>query len=113
MQNGESKRLPERWDIWLAKVYFDGTDEFKYRPVLVIKPEVCYVLSLGITSHLPRDCWGEYVIQYWEESGLTKPSTIRCSKIVELEYDDFEKYLGRLHPSDLYNLQNMLSKGRR
>ena len=58
MQNGESKRLPERWDIWLAKVYFDDTDEFKYRPVLVIEPEVCYVLSLGITSHLPRDCWG-------------------------------------------------------
>lgn len=103
--------MPERWEVWLAKVAFeDDPSQTKTRPVLVISETECYILSLKITSHDPRPNYqGEYQIQRLEESGLNRPSTIRTSKRLRLVQSDFVKKLGRLHFVDIIEVRKILS----
>lgn len=98
------------WDIWWANVAFeDDPTKAKERPVLVSSKKECYVLSMKITSHEPReDFEGEYPVKYWAESGLTKPSTIRFTKRLRLSEQDMISKIGRLHPTDIMNLQRMM-----
>ena len=94
-----------RWDIWIAKVEFEGGTGSKIRPVLIIDGTRCYVLSLKITSHVPRSQFsGEYQIIEWKEAGLMKPSTIRISKQLNLPADSFVKRIGRLTELDRLNV---------
>ena len=75
------------------------------RPVLIIDGTRCYVLSLKITSHVPRSQFpGEYQIIEWKEAGLMKPSTIRISKQLNLPADSFVKRIGRLTELDRLNV---------
>ena len=86
-----------RWDIWIARVEFEEEPGFKIRPVLIIDGTRCYVLSLKITPHPPREEYaGEYRIVQWREAGLLKPSTIRISKQINLPAESFIKRIGRL-----------------
>lgn len=102
---------PCKWEIWLARVKFeDDLAQVKNRPVLVVAPGQQYILSLKITSHPPRANFSdEYAILKWAEAGLWKESTIRCSKRLNLVESDFIHKLGRLHPIDILNIQNILS----
>ena len=94
-----------RWDIWIAKVEFEEGTGSKIRPVLIIDGTRCYVLSLKITSHVPRSQFlGEYQIIEWKEAGLMKPSTIRISKQLNLPTDSFVKRIGRLTELDRLNV---------
>lgn len=106
------KNTPCKWEIWLAKVKFeDDLKQVKNRPVLVVAPGVQYILSLKITSHEPRSEFaGEYAIIKWPEAGLRKESTIRCGKRLNLVESDFVHKLGRLHPVDIINVQNILNE---
>lgn len=94
-----------RWDIWVARVEFEEGTGSKIRPVLIIDGTRCYVLSLKITSHIPRSQFpGEYQIIEWKEAGLLKPSTIRISKQLNLPAESFVKKIGRLTELDRFNV---------
>ncbi|EDP10937.1 type II toxin-antitoxin system PemK/MazF family toxin [Amedibacillus dolichus] len=101
---------PSSWEIWDAKVAFeDDPHTLKRRPVLVISPKDIFILSLKITSHEPRKMYpGEYQIKKWREAGLNKPSTVRCSKRLNLIESDFIKKRGKLQVIDMIEVRNIL-----
>ena len=98
------------WDIWYADVKFEDNDEVKERPVIIIRPDEVYVLSVPITSTPERDVWGEYDITMWASAGLDHPSTARLSKIVHLKRRAFSRRIGRLAAYDVINIQKKLEQ---
>jgi mRNA interferase MazF len=97
---------PNKWEIWLAHVMFEDGTALKKRPVLVISPELAYIISLKITTHSPREEFeGEYQIIKWREAGLKKQSTVRVSKILKMTANDFIHKIGILSPNDAYEVQ--------
>ncbi|MBQ0101085.1 MAG: PemK family transcriptional regulator [Lachnospiraceae bacterium] len=103
--------MPDKWEIWNAKVKFeDDPNTVKERPVLVIDKSNCFLISLKITSHEPREqCYGEYQIIKWQEAGLSEESTIRCTKRLMLVETDFLNHRGTLQPIDISNIRALLS----
>lgn len=104
-----------RWEVWLAKVVFeDQPDIVKIRPVVIIdteKYEGVYVLSYKVTGQPPRDnCFGEYVLQKWQECGLDCPSTVRLSKKLLVPEGDFVRRLGKLDKTDIFAIREVLRR---
>lgn len=98
-----------KWEIWLADVKFEDSDEVKQRPVVIVEENVAFILALKVTSHKPREKFrGEYSIKFWSEAGLHKESTVRISQKLHLEKKDLSRRLGRLHPSDIIQIQTFL-----
>ena len=103
------KHVLARWDLWWADVAYEDVPVSEKRPVLIYSPETAYIISFKITSHSPRqDCWGEYPIKLWKEAGLTRPSTIRCSKKLCLTELDIDEKIGELHPVDIKEVWKIL-----
>jgi hypothetical protein len=99
-----------KWEIWLARVKFEDSNEIKERPVLITGTGQAIILALKITTHEPRDYYyGEYSVKHWQESGLREPSTIRSSKRLSLIDTDLVHKIGRLHPFDVIKVQEILS----
>ena len=72
---------PNKWEIWLAQVMFEEGTGLKNRPILVVSPEVAYIISLKITTHPPGSwCDGVYQIKNWTDAGIKKGSTNRIYK---------------------------------
>lgn len=93
------------WDIWLAKVEFEDVQDIKIRPVVVIKEDIVYVLSIKLTTHEPRYSFsGEYRLQFWKESGLKCQTTARLTKTLRIDKNNFIKKIGRLHPTDRFEI---------
>lgn len=99
---------PQLYDVWqLPFEYEDQPGVFKNRPVIVgsideTTVEV-FIVSVKVTSHPPRRNWpGEVPLQDWQEAGLTKPSTARCSQVARLPKSLFHgrRYYGRLSERD-------------
>lgn len=87
--------LPAKWEVWLVNMPFEEGVGSKIRPALVIDPQRNYIVFGKMTSHAPRDNFQyEYQIVDWEGAGLTCPTTLRLSKLVELERSDFIKRFG-------------------
>lgn len=101
-----------RWDVWFASVRFEDSDEVKARPVVITDHGEVYVLALKVTSHAPRDAWGEYALVYWREAGLSKPSTVRISKRLRLEPRDMIRKVGTLHPMDIMSIVEIIREQR-
>lgn len=98
------------WEIWIARVKFEDSDEIKNRPVLILENGQAFILALKITSHCPREyCSGEYKVTNWEKSGLDRQSTVRCSKRLRLIESDLVHRIGRLHPYDIMMLQELVA----
>ena len=100
------------WEIWLAKVSFeDNPNVIKNRPVLILQNNTAIFISAKIKSHAPRnDFPGEYKIIEWETAGLKKESTIRLSKLLPLQKQDFIHKLGKLQALDQFNVQRLLKQ---
>ena len=98
-------------DIIEAFVYYEDNPLIgKIRPVLVISPEEIFVLSLKMTSHPPRYSYpGEYSVIKWKEAGLSKPTTVRASKILKIRYEDIIRIRGRLDESDMFQIRVILN----
>ena len=88
------------WEIWWAYFSYEDGPIRKRRPVLVVDPQTVFVLSFIITSHGARNQYGEYELIHWRTSGLDRPSTVRLTQLQQLEYADFIKKIGDLHPED-------------
>ena len=98
------------WEVWFAAVRCEDSPQTKNRPVVVTSSGEIYVLALKVTSHAPRKEWGEYALQKWQAAGLQKPSTVRIGKRLQLQYRDMIHKIGRLHPLDIINIENMLEE---
>ena len=61
--------------------------------------KLTFIISVKVTSHPPRPAFLEEVpLLDWQEAGLTKPSTARCSHVARLP-KGFFRY-GRLSDRD-------------
>lgn len=99
------------WDVWWADVRFeDQPTETKVRPVVILSSGELFVVAIKVTSHVPRDQWGEYALIRWKEAGLPKPSTLRLQKRLRLQRADLRARIGALHPSDIFAIERLLSK---
>ncbi len=67
-----------------------------------------FILALKVTSHPPRDEWGEYKLAEWQYAGLKKESTVRISKQLRLKESDLVHRIGALHQSDIMNIQRIM-----
>ena len=97
------------WDIWLAHVRFENSPGAKNRPVLITSSGSVFVLAFMLTSHTPRDAWGEYFITEWRYAGLSKSTTIRISKQFHLEPHDMIHRIGTLHASDRMGVRQIIA----
>lgn len=100
------------WEVWFAAVRFEDSPQIKNRPVVVTSSGDIYVMALKVTSHIPRNVWGEYALQYWQTAGLSKPSTVRVGKRLRLQQSDMIHRIGKLHPMDILNIQRIIAGNR-
>ena len=100
------------WEVWFAAVRFEDSPQIKNRPVVVTSTGNIYVIALKVTSHNPRNEWGEYALQQWQSAGLDKPSTVRIGKRLRLQQSDLVYKIGKLHPQDILNIQRILAGAR-
>lgn len=85
----------ERYEIWQAKVKFEESDEVKERPVLIWNNQV-FLVAYKMTGTNRGDDRDEYRIKYWQEAGLSKPTSIRLRKVLRLTKDDLLYKIGEL-----------------
>jgi hypothetical protein len=90
----------ERWDIWLASVKFDDSEEEKTRPVIILGDNTALVLALYVTSASPRPGYNDYPLADWESAGLKKRSTVRLDFRLQLDSSKIIKRLGRVSDRD-------------
>jgi len=97
------------WDVWYAAVRFEDSEQVKSRPVVVTSSGIAFILAFKVTSHMPRNEWGEYALIEWQYAGLRKPSTVRIGKPLQLATSDMTRRLGSLHPLDVVNIQKIVA----
>lgn len=100
------------WEVWYAAVRFEDSPQIKNRLVVVTSSGAVYVMALKVTSHVPRNEWGEYALQHWQAAGLNKPSTVRIGKRLRLQQSDMVHRIGKLHPLDILNIQRIIAGNR-
>lgn len=86
--------------------YEDCPGTYKERPVVVAAVDnACALVVLAkVTGHGPRPEYpGEVRLRDWREAGLSKQSTVRCSKTIEVDLMDVEDALlvGELSEFDM------------
>lgn len=85
---------PRPYEIWrIAFVYEDQPDITKERPVIVavVDYQLDRALVVKVTGHGPRPEFpGEVKIHDWQDAGLSKPSTARCSKTMTVPLQAFQ-----------------------
>lgn len=98
------------WDVWLANVQFEDSPETKPRPVVITETGESFILALKVTSHEPRDMWGEYQLIEWQAAGLQRQSTVRISKRLKLPETAMAHRIGTLHPVDVVAIRSIMTK---
>lgn len=107
-------RLPAQGDVWrIDFVYEDDPSLSKKRPVVVaiIEEGQSSAIVVKITGHGPRPEFpGEVRIGDWADAGLSKPSTVRCSKslVIDLAVFTDAEYYGHLSQEDEIAVANGL-----
>ena len=96
------------WDVWLANVRFEDTPETKKRPVVITETGESFILALKVTSHEPRNMWGEYRLIEWRAAGLQRQSTVRISKRLKLPESAMVHRIGTLHAADVVAIRSIM-----
>lgn len=99
----------KQWDIWLADVRFEDTQEHKKRPVLIYNDVLYAVISYKMTSTDRGDNQKEYQIREWKAAGLENPTSVRLEKVLRLEAGDMICKIGRLTPRDILQIEYRLA----
>ena len=112
MMIGANTMQIKPWEVWFASVRFEDSPDVKARPVVVTSSGAVYVCALKVTSHKPRNRWGEYQLKQWQYAGLKYESTVRVEKQIRLERRDMIHRLGTLHPIDILGIQDVIASKR-
>lgn len=97
------------WEVWYAAVRFEDSAVVKDRPVVITSDGEAFVLALKVTSTAPREgYYGEYALKEWAHAGLKHQSTVRVSKKLQLPQSSMRRRIGKLHPSDVLAIQNLI-----
>ena len=106
--NGNGMNNYKIWDILKAKIYYQDTNKYKIRPIILLDGINGIYLTLKITSNIKRNGLEEYQIIDWQNAGLTKPSNIRLSKLILLPQDYIIEKYGILQLNDRIKMVKQL-----
>ena len=102
---------PNKWEIWMVNMPFDEGIGSKVRPALVIDSTGICILVGKMISHAPRREFPyEYPMIDWAGAGLQCPTTIRLSKITQLDKSRFLKRIGVIQTADQMRVREILTK---
>lgn len=99
----------KKYDICLAKVYFDDSNEYKERPILILNNTAVLISAYKITSQ-GKTGDIQSPIKQWKEAGLKKESYIVYDKALRLNQTMLIKKIGRLQIADIYALESKLAR---
>lgn len=89
------------FDIYLAKVKFEESDEYKNRPVIYLSQDKFLLAAVYISSTEGKTLIeGDVELKEWKDEGLSEPSFARTTRILELNQSDIIKRLGSLKVND-------------
>lgn len=100
----------KKWDIWMARVKFEDSDESKERPVLIMNNTAYMLFGFKMTGTDRGDHFPEHRIKQWEKAGLTKETSVRLDKALRLDPSTLTSYVGRLEIEDIFQIEQKLSK---
>ncbi len=99
-------RTPKPGDVWRLEFAFeDDPSKAKRRPVVVaiVEEAADRAIVVKVTGHGPRKEFpGEIRLRDWKSAGLSKASTVRCSKYLSVGLEAFERaqFYGSLSIAD-------------
>ncbi|MBN2143805.1 MAG: type II toxin-antitoxin system PemK/MazF family toxin [Candidatus Aureabacteria bacterium] len=101
-------------DVVLVGFVFSEQTGKKQRPAAVISCESYNksrqeIIIAGITSNIHRKLKGEIHIRHWKEANLLYPSVI-SGVIQTIKREMVVRRFGELHPDDLKNYQQTVSR---
>ena len=100
----------KKFDVLSAKIYFEGSKKYKYRPILFIYSKGNVIFARKMTSKPPRNSYpGEYQLKDWKQAGLDKPTVVRMSKYVVVNKNEIKSVVGHLSDEDIENIKNLLN----
>ena len=96
-------------EVWFAEFSFaEAATQWKERPVIVldVDEEFCRVLSMKITSSVPRS---EFEIELfdWNKIPLHHKSTAVASAVKNISKSKFRRKIGRLSDDDWDNVTDL------
>ena len=99
----------DKYEIWQAQVKFEDIDEMKNRPVLILVQIGDQITAYKATGTDRGDSEVEYKLRNWREAGLTKPTSIRITKMLKLSESDLLYKIGKLSEEDIMRLELRLA----
>ena len=97
----------ERWSICWAEMKYEDAEVTKDRPIVILNDLGDTVKAAKCTTHCPRDS-SDYALKFWELSGLSKPTTVRTAKIMEVPKKYIRKKSGKLKLADILAIYKLL-----
>ena len=88
-----------RWDVWLAEVKYEDSDEVKERPVLIYNETEVFIVGFKGTSSI-RKGDDEYTLIDWKKAGLLHETNFRLSKKLRIEKSKFKRKIGTITKND-------------
>lgn len=98
-----------KYDIYLADVPFQETDETKLRPILILNDAAFLVSIFPITSK-GKTAQTHYKIIEWREAGLDRESYISLEPKKMTDKSMIRKKIGQLQAIDIFKLEMLLSR---
>ena len=98
------------FDIISAKIYFEDTNEFKYRPVLCLDVLDNIVIARKMTGSKKRNNYpGEYPLKDWKQEGLNKATVVRMSKHMTIPWSYIKSIIGHLTKRDEIEVRKLIN----
>ena len=101
----------EKWDIyWAIVAYDDEPGKKKLRPVIIGYDGAAYIMSFYVTSQSPKPGYDCYPIKNWAKAGLQKQSVVRLDRMLRLQPDDVQDFIGHLSYIDIMLIELELAR---
>jgi hypothetical protein len=100
------------FDIWLIYLHFVNHPQTgKVRPALVVEVGNGSLAAAKITSKPPKPGTSDVPIAFWQQAGLNAPSTVRCSQVFEIGFDELlrDAPVGRLQAFDIAHIAQVMT----
>lgn len=98
----------------VVKLYFPMQENHKkstWRPAIIIErdPLTATVALLKATTHEKRGHY-DYELSDWEQAGFSKPTVVRCDRVLHISVNDYCKYQGILSDYDIFNVTSLYTE---